>query len=114
MVYCSKCGTQNEDDAAYCKSCGFSLHGPKYEYGKRDQRCEDECSGGKNGRGWAMFWGVIIVLIGLAIIFEVVLKGMADTYPSLSWVTTVQWNWIFASVVAIFIIIFGIRIISRK
>jgi uncharacterized membrane protein YvbJ len=111
MVYCAKCGKQNDDDATFCKHCGESLKG----YTKsRDQRCEDECAGGKNNRGWAMFWGVIIILIGLAILFELVLKQMAKTYTWLSWVDTVQWNWIFAAVIAIFIIIFGVRIISRK
>lgn len=115
MVYCAKCGTQNEDDATYCKSCGNSLHGPKYGHEKdRDQRCEEECAGGKNNRGWAMFWGVIIILVGLAILFELVLKQMAPRYAWLSWVNTVEWSWIFAAVIAIFIIIFGIRVISRK
>jgi hypothetical protein len=61
-----------------------------------------------------MFWGVIIILIGLAIFFELVLKQMATTYTWLSWVDTFQWNWIFAAVIAIFIIVFGIRVISHK
>jgi len=60
-----------------------------------------------------MFWGVIIILIGLAIIFEFVLKEMAKSYTWLSWVNSFQWNWLFAAVIAIFIIIFGIRIVSR-
>ncbi len=115
MVYCAKCGKQNDDDATYCKFCGASLQGPSYDQRReRDQRCEDECAGGKNNRGWAMFWGIIIILIGLAILFELVLKQMANTYSWLSWVNSVQWNWIFAGVIALFIIIFGIRVISRK
>ncbi|KYK23562.1 hypothetical protein AYK25_06670 [Thermoplasmatales archaeon SM1-50] len=113
MVYCAKCGKENDEDATFCKNCGASLKG--YDYRKdREQRCEDECAGGKNNKGWAIFWGVIIVLIGLAILFELVLKQMADTYSWLSWVNTVQWNWIFAAVISIFIIIFGLRVISRK
>jgi uncharacterized membrane protein YvbJ len=115
MAYCPKCGTKNEDDAVFCKSCGTSLTGAKPEYDRhRDQRCEDECAGGKNNRGWRLFWGVIIILIGLAILFEVVLKDMANTYSWLSWVKTMQWNWIFACVIAIFIIIFGLRVASRR
>jgi uncharacterized membrane protein YvbJ len=119
MVYCPKCGTKNDDDATYCKSCGASLDTPKQESGReyrheRDRRCEDECAGGKSGRGWTMFWGVIIILIGLAILFEVVLKEMAKTYSWLSWANSVQWNWVFAIVIAIFIIAFGIRVVSRK
>jgi uncharacterized membrane protein YvbJ len=115
MVYCPKCGTKNEDDAVYCKNCGTSLDTSKpAQYDRhRDQRCEDECAGGRSGRGWAVFWGVIIILIGLAILFEVVFKGMASTYSWLSWVNTIQWGWIFAGVIALFIIIFGLRVISR-
>jgi len=118
MVYCPKCGTKNDDDAVYCKNCGTSLVAQKptgeHEH-HRDQRCEDECAGGKGGRGWAVFWGVIIILIGLAILFEVVLKGMYDSghYPQLAWVTSVEWGWIFAGVVALFIIIFGLRVVSK-
>ena len=98
----------------FVKAVVLSLTGSRQGSDRqRDQRCEEECAGGKGGRGWAVFWGVIIVLIGLAILFEVVLKDMAKTYSSLSWVNTVQWNWIFAFVIAIFIIIFGLRIISR-
>ena len=26
MVYCSKCGSINDDETDYCKSCGASLH----------------------------------------------------------------------------------------
>jgi uncharacterized membrane protein YvbJ len=120
MAYCAKCGTKNEDDATFCKSCGVSLTGTRPEHDRhrdyrdhRDQRCEEECAGGPGGRGWAIFWGVIIILIGLVILFEVVIKDMAKTYTWLSWVNTVQWNWIFAFVIAIFIIVFGLRIISK-
>jgi uncharacterized membrane protein YvbJ len=116
MVYCPKCGTKNEDDAVFCKNCGASLgaQGPTtYHEHHRDQRCEDECAGGKGGRGWAVFWGVIIILVGLAILFEAVLKPMAATYSGLSWVNSIEWGWIFAGVVALFIIIFGLRVVSR-
>jgi uncharacterized membrane protein YvbJ len=119
MAYCLKCGTKNDDDATYCKKCGSSLDTSKQESGRdqrreRDQRCEEECAGGRSGRGWSMFWGVIIILIGLAILFEVVFKEMAKTYSWFSWVNSFQWNWIFAGVIAIFIIAFGIRVVSRK
>ena len=50
----------------------------------------------------------------LVILFEVVIKDMAKTYSWLSWVNTVQWNWIFAFVIAIFIIAFGLRVISKR
>jgi len=51
------------------------------------------------------------------ILFEGVLKQMAqneEAYPWLSWVNNVSWNWIFAAVIAIFIIIFGLRVLSKR
>jgi ribosomal protein L40E len=115
MTYCQKCGTKNEDDAEYCKKCGAPLEISKKEY-ERDmnKRCEEECAGGKGGRGWAIFWGVIIVLVGLLIIFEVILKGLVKYYPALDWVNSFEFGWIFAAVIAIFIILFGIRILSKR
>ncbi|MFH1101158.1 MAG: zinc-ribbon domain-containing protein [Methanobacteriota archaeon] len=116
MVYCTKCGTQNDDDAEFCKKCGASLHGGsgRREYRReRDDRCEEECAGGKGGRGWSLFWGVIIILFGLMIIFEVVLKNMATSYPGLAWVNSIQFGWIFAAVIGLFIIFWGARILSK-
>jgi uncharacterized membrane protein YvbJ len=112
MTYCQKCGTKNEDDAEFCKKCGAPLDISKKEHEKEwDRRCENECAGG--GRGWAIFWGVIIILVGLLIIFEVIIKGLAKTTPALSWVNSVEFGWFFAAAIAIFIIIFGLRIISK-
>lgn len=115
MVYCAKCGKQNDDDAVFCKNCGTSLTGGKPGVDQRaEKRCEEECSGGQSSRGWGTFWGVIIILIGVTIIFEFVLKGMAKDYSWLSWVNSLQWSWIFAFVIAIFIIIFGVRIVTKR
>jgi uncharacterized membrane protein YvbJ len=111
MAYCQKCGTKNEDDAEFCKKCGASLDISKKEHEKEwDKRCEDECAGGKGGRGWAIFWGVIIVLVGLFIIIEVVLKNMLNIQIFRS----EMYGWIVAAVIGIFIIIFGLRILSRR
>ena len=80
MVYCPKCGAQNEDEASICVSCGAALKvsrrhkrgweegikmRPK-EFGPRAERVgrrmEDECFG-LPGDG-----SIVGVLIGLAII----------------------------------------------
>jgi uncharacterized membrane protein YvbJ len=115
MTYCAKCGTKNEDDAEFCKKCGAELGASRKEYGRRrDDRCEEECAGGKNGHGWGIFWGVIIVLIGLWIIVEFVLKKIAASYTGFEWVNSFDFGWVFAIVIALFIIIFGLRIISRR
>ena len=42
MVYCTKCGTKNADDAKNCTQCGA----PLYTAGEaRRERYEDECGG---------------------------------------------------------------------
>jgi uncharacterized membrane protein YvbJ len=108
MTYCQKCGTKNEDDAEFCKKCGTPLDITKKTQ-EADKRCEDECAGGKGGRGWSIFWGVIIVLVGLFIIIEVVLKNMLN----IEIFKSEMYGWIVAAVIGIFIIIFGLRILSR-
>jgi hypothetical protein len=73
MVYCSKCGTNNEDEVKYCISCGANIAGKS---GARVDRSNDMCFGrsedsdemcfgrpGTSNIGWAVF-GIIVVLIG--------------------------------------------------
>jgi hypothetical protein len=80
MVYCSKCGTQNEDEASHCINCGEpisitsresrgweeEIEVRAEEFGKSAERfgkrMEDECFGLPGGNS------IIGVLIGLAII----------------------------------------------
>ncbi len=69
MVYCSKCGTKNEEDAKYCTKCGANLEVSREkrferraeewgeDIGKRAERwgeqfgkrAEEECFGLPNG-----------------------------------------------------------------
>ncbi len=80
MVYCAKCGAQNEDEASVCTDCGASLKAYRRErrgweeeievraeeFGERAEqfgrRMEDECFGLPGGGS------IVGVLIGLAII----------------------------------------------
>jgi hypothetical protein len=80
MVYCTKCGTQNKDDATYCVSCKEPLSVSRREsrgweeeielraeeLGERAERfgrrMENECFGLPNGNS------ILGVLFGLAII----------------------------------------------
>ena len=113
MVYCSKCGKKNEDDAEFCAKCGASLTGIKKDYEKEwEKRCEEECAGGKHGT--QIFWGIIVILIGLVIIFEVVLKNIPNLPSEFSWIYNFEFWWIFALLIAIAIIITGLRIMTRK
>ena len=81
MVYCTKCGTRNEDNVKVCKECGAILQEPrpiekrrsKDEcFGPRERRqMEDECFGLPHGGAIAgIIFGIIIIFIGLAIFTE--------------------------------------------
>lgn len=80
MVYCTKCGFKNEDDAKICAKCGAPLQMSRSE---RRYRSDDECFG-FHERDWegecfglphagsvvSLIFGFIIVLIGIALILE--------------------------------------------
>jgi len=113
MAYCAKCGMKNEDDAKFCSSCGASLNGSKKDYEKKcEDRCEEDCAGGKRG-GPPVFWGIIVILVGLWILFEFVIKNIEGlNLPT--WIQDFNFGWLFALLVAIAIIVTGVRIIVRK
>ena len=65
MVYCTKCGTQNPDDAVNCSNCGAPLREtPNREY-RRYRYEEDMCFGG-GGHIWGIIIGIFIILVGVA------------------------------------------------
>ena len=72
MVYCTKCGKKNENDAEFCVDCGAALFSEKNEQ-KRDfkeGRKEDECFGlPRGGTIFGLFIGIIIIIVGLSQIF---------------------------------------------
>jgi uncharacterized membrane protein YvbJ len=110
MVYCTKCGTKNPDDAKVCTQCGASL----YAVGEREAqgRVEDECWGAPRHEEpykrmeYECFGiprgGVIVgIAIGVIILFAgtIMLMQQANLIPSSVTV------WPFA------IIIFGMLIV---
>jgi uncharacterized membrane protein YvbJ len=113
LVYCKKCGKKNEDESEYCSKCGTSLTDKKiYTEKEFDKRCEEECAGGKHGA--PIFWGILVILIGLWIIFEFVLKNIEGLPTEFSWIYDFEFFWVFALLIAIAIIITGFRIITRR
>ncbi len=118
MVYCSACGTQNEEDATFCKKCGFNLQagprgmvpGPRgtvpYSRGRQDcdEDCDRECYGDRRGKSF--FWGLIIILVGSWIIFNFVIKEVVDL-PK--WIEDMNFWWIFAIIVGAALIAAGLR-----
>ena len=112
MVYCTKCGTKNEEGAEDCVKCGASLEVRREkgfeeraeewgeELGKRAEewgeqfgkRMENECFGlPYGGVIFGLVIGVIIVLVGL------------------SWFIGVDWGRYFFPLIAV---IFGLLIIA--
>lgn len=108
MVYCPRSGKQNPEDSIFCNSCGASLATGQRREKECDDRCEEECSG--RSRVGILFWGTIIILIGLWFIFEFGVKkisGLPD------WVYSFEWGWVFAVVIGIAILAAGINIIIK-
>lgn len=69
MVYCTKCGTKNPDDAKTCSNCGASLYGVgegRSETYEPYRRMERECFGIPRGGTIVLIAiGAIVVLGGI-------------------------------------------------
>ena len=95
MVYCSECGTKNNESAAFCVKCGKKLNvspaksfenrieeGAE-EFGKRaeewgesfEKRAEKECFGLPHGGTiFGLIIGIIIILVGASMLAGIDLK----------------------------------------
>src|SRR3972149_2563778 len=77
MVYCTKCGALNADDAKVCVQCGAPLYGAKEEsspyWRHRHMRYEGEYYGYYRRRGAiaTMILGLIIIFIGFLYLLSV-------------------------------------------
>ena len=117
MTYCSKCGQKNEDEAVYCSKCGSPLKDvPRKREDECDKTCEEECSGSGGSKAWAIFWGIVVILIGAWIVFELALKNLADQIPELAWTQNITFPFwfIILGVIGLLVIILGIRIIAKN
>jgi uncharacterized membrane protein YvbJ len=70
MVYCTKCGTENEENAVTCKNCGASLSPSTYSYRRRYWDTEDDCFGGRSRTTWPIIIGAFLILLGLSSLLE--------------------------------------------
>jgi len=71
MVYCTKCGTKNEEDAVICVKCKEPLG--SYQTVRRERRRkENECFGLPNGGAIAgLVIGLIIILFGVSSVLDI-------------------------------------------
>ena len=110
MVYCARCGNQNPDNSEFCNKCGASLKAPMMGMPRqRDDRCEEECAGGK--RGTSVFWGVMVIVIGIAVAFWALNEG-GMMMPA--WITSNSFVMLIGIVIAIALIVTGISILVKR
>ena len=77
MVYCDKCGKQNEDGVKFCINCGANLY-PRERKEKEEDSCfgtrekdEDTCFGLPHGGAIAgIIFGALIIVCGFALILN--------------------------------------------
>jgi uncharacterized membrane protein YvbJ len=86
MVYCSKCGTKNEDTAKMCSNCGAPLYtvGESYRGSDREhyRRVQNECFGLPNGGMIAgVVLGALIIIWGLSIFLESTYNITINLWP---------------------------------
>jgi hypothetical protein len=97
MVYCPKCGTQNEDTAEYCVKCGANLQTGTYASRRYERkRMEHECFGLPHG---GAIFGLVIGVI-------ILLWGISTMAQHMGWMTQTFDLWY------IVIIIFGVLLIA--
>jgi ribosomal protein L40E len=105
MVYCSKCGTLNPDDATVCSNCGAPPNPARVESTREMRRRQwQEEYGHYPRRGGAIFVlaiGVLILLWGFSIL-------IANVYG-----ISIPWGPILLVLIGVFIIIAGLRARNR-
>ncbi len=81
MVYCTKCGTKNKDDAQVCVQCGAPLVSPPtYPPERISRKAEEECFG--IPRLWFLpFIGVVIILFGVTWFISQLYKVQVEVWP---------------------------------
>ena len=96
MVYCTKCGTENEEEATECSNCGASLNSSSVTYRTRDWDMDDNCFGGRDRTTWPLVFGGFLILLGLSTLLD-----------------DVFWWFSFDTLWPIFIIGIGLLIVSN-
>ena len=72
MVYCTKCGTKNEDDAVVCVKCNEPLVGGQPLSRRERRRKENECFGLPHGGSiGGLVLGLIIILWGITSVIDI-------------------------------------------
>ena len=110
MVYCSKCGTKNEEAAEFCVKCGANLTSPsawrrgggrreKEERQEKGEKQEQECFGLPHGGAIVVIIiGIIVILVGISQVPGLMPNEILEVTDPLFW--------------PVLIIVFGILIVA--
>ena len=119
MVYCTKCGTKNDEDAVHCTKCGANLEVSREKrferrveewgegFGRRAEewgeqfgkRAEEKCFGiPHGGLIVGLIAGIIIIIVGLSFVPGLIPPEVREVTDPLFW--------------PVLIIIFGILIVA--
>jgi uncharacterized membrane protein YvbJ len=104
MVYCTKCGTNNADDATVCVNCGASLYGASGE-GRlqvRHVRYEREYGFHRSRPIVGIFIGLIIILVGFSLL-------VAELYR-----IDIPWGPIIMILIGVFVLVRLFQVRSRR
>ena len=107
MAYCVKCGSKNDDDAEFCKKCGTSLKELKKDHNKDD---DCVCSGNNKNPLTPIFWGIVVILIGLWIIITYIIPAQ---YVPLGF-RDFSFGGLIILIIAVAIILTGFRILTKN
>jgi len=97
MVYCTKCGTKNPDDAKVCSQCGANLYPVREERERHYRRVEQECFGIPQGGA----------IVGIAIGVIIVVAGLIWFMQQAGYISRAVEIWPFAAIVFGILIVIG-------
>jgi len=105
MVYCTKCGTKNEDTALVCVNCGASLEtGTPVSRRYERRRVESECFGLPHGGA----------IVGIVVGVIILLWGAFTLAQQTGWITRAPDLWpLFIIIIGLLIVIGAIYRMSR-
>jgi len=83
MVYCTKCGANNADDAKVCVQCGAPLYPVRTER-ESYRRREEECFGiPRGGAVVTLVIGAVIILAGLSFMLSELYNISIPWWPAI-------------------------------